>query len=141
MKKCSKCGEVKATSEFYARKSGPQIGELKAECKACSLAAATIWNRTHRLQQVYGITNEEYEEMYREQGGVCKICEKPEKTRRLQIDHDHETSRVRGLLCTACNTSLGRFERHLEKISEYLGMYALRDSDMIAATAELQEAM
>lgn len=43
------------------------------------------------------------------QGGLCAICHEPPLNRRLAVDHDHETGAVRGLLCTACNTTLGRF--------------------------------
>jgi Autographiviridae endonuclease VII len=44
-----------------------------------------------------------YDELAARQGGVCAICGRPPKTRRLDIDHDHETMRVRGLLCHRCN--------------------------------------
>lgn len=41
--------------------------------------------------------------MFLMQGGVCKICSRPAKTKRLAVDHDHKTGRVRGLLCWWCN--------------------------------------
>ena len=44
-----------------------------------------------------------YEALLTAQGGVCAICGKPPKTRRLHVDHDHQTGRVRGLLCFTCN--------------------------------------
>ena len=40
------------------------------------------------------------------QRGVCAICGRPPKTRRLAVDHNHKTGRVRGLLCPWCNRSL-----------------------------------
>lgn len=51
----------------------------------------------------YGLTPEEYRRMWEEQEGLCAICGK-EAT---QIDHDHETGRVRGLLCSRCNYGIG----------------------------------
>lgn len=62
-----------------------------------------------RLKQVYGITLEEYEQMSRGQGDVCKICKEPEKklARKLSIDHNHDTGEIRGLLCSLCNLMLG----------------------------------
>ncbi len=52
------------------------------------------------------------------QGGVCAICFQPEviidpykgKARRLAVDHDHTSQRVRGLLCYRCNTTIGQFK-------------------------------
>lgn len=61
------------------------------------------------LKARYGITPAEYLNMEREQGGLCKICHKPPSGRwkRLHVDHDHATGKVRGLLCFRCNTMLG----------------------------------
>jgi hypothetical protein len=67
------------------------------------------------LKHYYGITIEVYEEMLRQQNGVCAICKNPERVRKagtqeskaLSVDHDHRTGRIRGLLCTNCNTALG----------------------------------
>lgn len=64
-----------------------------------------------------------YEEMLKTQNGLCKICSKPEtmlsngKTRvvkKLAIDHDHDTKKIRGLLCHRCNTGIGGFYESIE---------------------------
>ena len=55
----------------------------------------------------YGITLDEFEERLAAQGGVCAICGKVCNLSRLSVDHDHETGRVRGLLCRRCNFMLG----------------------------------
>lgn len=47
-----------------------------------------------------------YDELAEIQGGVCGICGRPPGTRRLDIDHDHHTMEVRGLLCHHCNRPL-----------------------------------
>lgn len=63
-----------------------------------------------RVQSVYGLEPGDYERMLHLQGNVCYICRRATgKTRRLCVDHDHKTGRVRGLLCRGCNTILGRF--------------------------------
>jgi len=66
--------------------------------------------RTRNLALRYGITQEQYDEAFKKQGGLCALCRRPEKTRhqngkirRLTVDHDHVTGRFRGLLCTFCN--------------------------------------
>jgi len=57
----------------------------------------------------YGITPEDYARMFAAQGGRCAICRtaNPGNGRRWSVDHDHETGKVRGLLCSQCNTGLG----------------------------------
>jgi hypothetical protein len=53
-----------------------------------------------------GVTDEEYAVMLEAQGGGCAICGAKPKTRRLHVDHDHATGKVRGLLCHRCNRAL-----------------------------------
>lgn len=62
--------------------------------------------RASSYRRNYGMTIEQYDVMFEFQGGVCALCKKPPKTRRLNVDHDHKTGRVRGLLCTMCNKGL-----------------------------------
>ena len=50
----------------------------------------------------------DFKAMEKNQGGLCKICQQPEKEgTRLCVDHDHKTGRIRGLLCRRCNRTLG----------------------------------
>jgi hypothetical protein len=70
-----------------------------------------------RKWQAAGVDATRYQEMLREQGGVCAICAQPErapdkasgKTKDLAIDHDHVTGAIRALLCSNCNRGLGLF--------------------------------
>jgi hypothetical protein len=70
--------------------------------------------RRGHLKQKYGMTVAEYEAMNDAQGGVCVICGLPYSGmpfsnghRRLYVDHDHKTHKIRGLLCRRCNLVLG----------------------------------
>jgi len=57
----------------------------------------------------YGISVQEYEELLDAQAGGCALCGGTHRSgRRLHVDHDHETGRVRGLLCYPCNQAVGR---------------------------------
>ena len=67
-------------------------------------------HRSTRMMRKYGITIEVYDRMLSLQGGKCAICGRSTPTRgdgMLQVDHDHKTGEVRGLLCSPCNTVLG----------------------------------
>jgi hypothetical protein len=64
--------------------------------------------RNRQLKHAFGITLAEYEQMLATQNGVCKICKGPPVGRpTLAVDHCHDTGRVRGLLCSNCNTGIG----------------------------------
>lgn len=83
--------------------------------------------RRNRLWRNFRLTVEQYDAMLTAQNGVCAICCKPEtrKGYNLAVDHDHETGRVRGLLCKRCNRVLGFLsegkEFHLiDKMKVYL---------------------
>ena len=74
----------------------------------------------YHLKYKYGLTPEDYDAKLIEQNGVCAICGKPPNKRRLHIDHCHETGRIRGLLCTGCNTRLGWYEAFTAEVANYL---------------------
>jgi hypothetical protein len=58
----------------------------------------------------YGLSVDSYQAMLESQNHVCKICHKSSRGgKALSVDHCHDTGRVRGLLCTKCNTGLGQF--------------------------------
>lgn len=53
-----------------------------------------------------GVSDEQYARLLAAQGGHCALCPNGPKTRRLHVDHEHFTGRVRGLLCHRCNRVL-----------------------------------
>ena len=65
--------------------------------------------RRSYLKHLYGISLEQYNAMWAQQGGACAICERrPGRT--LAVDHCHATGIVRGLLCAKCNAGLGCYD-------------------------------
>lgn len=74
------------------------------------------------VQKVYGLTGEQYWQLYELQGRVCAICRVATgKAKRLAVDHDHDTGEPRGLLCGPCNQMLGRLPAgSLVRALEYL---------------------
>ena len=77
------------------------------------------------LKYEYGITLDQYNEMFRAQEGKCAICQRHqnELTRTLCVDHDHKTNKVRALLCLTCNTDVSVVENRLEEMTKYLNKH------------------
>lgn len=99
---------------------------------------ATKWAKEHpeRIAEIarkhnYGISSTEYKEKSKKQKNRCALCGKKEthrdhrsgKVRVLSVDHDHETNKVRDLICGNCNRGLGMFKDSIEillKAVQYL---------------------
>lgn len=145
-KKCTMCGEVKPIGDFRLTKHGRK-GHRTAKCKACNVKEAVASYRKRKsvdpeafrlneaakqIQRSYGLSWEQYCSMLKDQRGVCAICGQPEATirdgrvRLLGVDHDHNTGRVRALLCNQCNHILGQChdDRYiLQRAIDYLTKY------------------
>jgi hypothetical protein len=66
--------------------------------------AAKLAAHSRRVEAIYGITGEQYAALLSYQGGRCAICQRATgASKRLAVDHDHATGKVRGLLCGRCN--------------------------------------
>lgn len=93
---CAGCQSFRDVEDF---------GKGATKCRACVSAT------THaaRVEKVYGIDAAEYARLLKLQGGKCAICRARPRSKRLAVDHDHQTGAVRGLLCAGergCNRSL-----------------------------------
>ena len=76
-------------------------------------------DRKRNLKHKYGITVEEYSDMFKRQNGKCFICSVSGK--KLVVDHCHKTNEVRKLLCHGCNTVLGKIEKgEFEVFAKYI---------------------
>lgn len=85
---------------------------LQTRCKDCYFVRRdSVPSRTYDarnaqwIQWKYGISIEEYNKKFKQQNNVCAVCKKT-GSRRLVIDHDHATGKIRDLLCEKCNTAL-----------------------------------
>lgn len=84
------------------------------------------YHRSSELRKKYNITLDDYNKMLSDQGGVCAICGNPEtrvdkridKVSNLAVDHCHDTGKVRGLLCHACNAMLGQSGDSVERLGQ-----------------------
>ena len=80
--------------------------------------------RKYNYKTRYGITINDYNEMYIAQDGKCAICRTDKKIKGFFfVDHCHDTKKIRGLLCMRCNSGIGYFKDQicmLEKAIVYL---------------------
>jgi hypothetical protein len=70
------------------------------------------WARNNHLVKKYGLTSKDYDIMLESQGSKCAICKtiEPGGRGKFHVDHNHNTGRVRGLLCYRCNVGIGYFD-------------------------------
>lgn len=104
---CKDCRTAGITTRRPAPYPGPRCASHHREKRR----AVKDHNHGRMIEATYGITPAEYRALYTAQGGVCAICQRATgKTRRLAVDHNHQTGEVRGLLCKTCNwIVIGRY--------------------------------
>lgn len=136
-KLCTKCKEIKELTEFSKNKGRPD--GHNGICKLCHKQYKHTkytyeQRRDDQLKTKFDLTLVQYNQKSADQNGVCAICKEPETipvargtgTRSLAVDHNHTTSKVRGLLCANCNRALGMFKDSKQLLTnaiKYLGDY------------------
>lgn len=117
MRTCRTCGELKPLDEYSIDKRWKNTRKL--DCNVCrNIKRRSKYNpEKRRLESIKTLYNLDYSEllqMYSNQNGCCSICKTnisltagKTKIGKAHIDHCHATGKVRGLLCTKCNTLLG----------------------------------
>ena len=121
-KKCPKCGIKKERSEYWNDASRPD--GITAYCKPCKSDVTNMhvsknidyykksW-RDYDLKKKYDISIDEFEDMLKAQDYKCDICHKEIKSYSA-VDHDHNTGKIRSLLCRKCNLGLGAAKDSIE---------------------------
>lgn len=160
-KRCSRCSEMKPRAEFnrnkshrdgsgsYCRRCRNEYGRWWSKTNQEKVRLKNLkWRKSHPeqnrecnhaawIKSEYGITRDGYSEMLLRQGGVCAICKKAETvewegvTKRLSVDHSHETGKVRALLCNNCNRVIGLVETANADIYAYLSYLNKHTDDKV----------
>ena len=113
---CKGCGKIHTQNSREIRKNSKN--------RDCKFYKPHNWSGLERTDMImrreYGITLNEYHSIIKEQGGGCYICgrKKEPDGRRLSIDHDHDTNKVRGVLCYSCNKGLGLFYDNINSLEK-----------------------
>jgi len=132
---CTKCSVKKRLVEFGRRKG---VEHAQTRCRDCQRKQSREWyhnnkerareqmarfkkrrpdyfrrrnrkQRKKKVEKVYGLPEKDYQKMFDMQRGLCAICEGPRSGQgTLHVDHDHMTGKVRGLLCSNCNSGIGK---------------------------------
>lgn len=156
MRVCSCCYQIKPLTKYAKNRSIPGDG-IRKQCNDCRntnrrkryrldherirkqkrnyVALHKEKQKEYMLLRNYGITYKEYLIKLSSQNNVCAICYEPEisfcsksqKIKSLAVDHNHKTGKIRGLLCTKCNSALGKLRESpiiitnmLKYITKYL---------------------
>lgn len=102
--------ERKAAKQEYNRRYREANREKMVARSKAHYEANKEFYRFKSLASKYGVTREQYDHLMTKQKGRCAICETPFGTTRqtwAHVDHCHDSSRIRGLLCTRCNPMIG----------------------------------
>ncbi len=121
IKWCNHCEKWLSFDEFSDCKSTTSGKE--AYCRSCHSEyneKFRVYNPHYAREYLYGLSEAEYRALGEKQDWCCALCGKRKK---LSVDHNHVTSKVRGLLCQQCNVMLGRFKDDpmaFQRIIDYL---------------------
>lgn len=103
--------QAEASAEWYRRNRDSQAARM----------------RENRIKRQYGLSMQDYADLFASQQGQCSICHTTDPgmgQQTLAVDHDHDTGEVRGLLCHPCNTGIGLLGDNVARLqaaAEYLG--------------------
>ena len=130
---CPGCKDTRPLDQFGANQRNPDGKQIY--CKPCAVAKVTAsrhkdptshrrsskawreknpeWHADNHARWKYGVERGTYAQMLEAQGGRCAICKTDNpgpRLSRFHIDHCHDTEKVRGLLCSSCNTGIGQLK-------------------------------
>lgn len=124
MNSVDKC--LSKTKEYYSKYNKEYYEKNKEKLKQTKKKTAWKEFATKHPEKVlnnsyksrFNISYNDYLTLVQKQNNLCAICKNPEtqtynksnKVKRLTVDHDHTTGKIRGLLCMTCNTALGKFK-------------------------------
>ena len=123
-RKCIRCHKKYPGIDFQSFNTIPCLVQT---CKYCRLEKQKYTKKEKETDLLlcasYGITLPMYKNILRKQNYRCAICRKKPNKKRLSVDHNHKTGKVRGLLCYKCNTGLGMLRDNpyiVQQALEYL---------------------
>jgi hypothetical protein len=105
---------------------------LRQQSEYSRTPAKKVSNRKSHLKRKYGLTLEAFDALLASQGGGCAICGRPDAD---NVDHDHTTGRVRGILCFNCNVAIGHVAEDEDRLAA-VAAYLSKDDHLAAVARE-----
>lgn len=110
------------------KREDPEYLERIWQARQNNLLARRRYEKNYQITKKYGITWTQYETLLEVQNGCCAICDR--KLAKFKddsdlpvanVDHDHDTGEVRGLLCSSCNSAIGYFRDNTALLHRAIG--------------------
>lgn len=128
---CQKCNTRKSMTDFYyanrktcrRRTCKACVGVRFNERRAANPQRHARASRRWTIRTKYGISEEQFDRILANQEGQCRVCWTLLYPANTNIDHDHKSGRVRGLLCFNCNVAIGHFRDNpalMERAAGYI---------------------
>jgi Recombination endonuclease VII len=115
---------VLARNKAWNSANPAKIKDKTQKWRAQNPERAAYTGRANHLRKTYGLTPEDWDALFLSQGQCCAICRTttPGDKRNWHTDHDHETSKVRGILCANCNRIVHKLATPevLQRAAEYV---------------------
>lgn len=122
MKTCTSCRSLLPQDEFGPNRRYED--GLQPYCRRCgatrqreSWARKSSAARREANLKRYGLSIDDYDQMFTAQEGLCAVCDNKDEGRTLHVDHCHATGKVRGLLCHKCNGALGNAGDSIDRLT------------------------
>jgi nitrate/TMAO reductase-like tetraheme cytochrome c subunit len=113
--RCISCNKIKDIQEFNLEKTKAGNEYYRTKCKKCR----NLYRVASKRQREHGMSLEEYNDLLNEQKYLCAICGTDLTqldTREVHLDHNHETGKIRGILCGHCNLGIGHFSDDISRL-------------------------
>lgn len=136
-KSCTKCGVWRPNGNFSPRVQA--VDGLNSQCNFCRNEARKKWGKATKYKTQprkwakFKLSEAEYEQYFIDAGYKCGCCHTTSDKRRLCLDHCHDTGRIRGVLCSNCNTALGLVHENIETLRNLI-KYVGEHNDSIHGT-------
>lgn len=128
---CKQCNAKKSSDHYKKTFHGNDAEKWKEKRKnRRQTKQSKDWYVRYRLQTRFGLTVEEFNEKKKEQNNKCYLCNRKNSKKELCIDHNHNTGKIRKLLCHRCNTTLGLVDENITLLKNMI-IYLETENDKI----------
>ncbi len=110
-RKLSENQKAAIVASEWRKKNPGRHKELKKNWYRNNSSRLKLQVKDNYYKRTYLISLKEANEILDKQGNACAICLKPICGRNVHIDHNHDTGKLREILCPGCNLGIGFLEK------------------------------